>query len=143
MRGLFDVIRPQAVGRGVVLRTDVSADLPPVMVDRSRFKQILYNLLSNAVKYTPDHGQIRLDVRREGDRILITVKDTGCGIPSEDVPKLFQEFYRSSDPINQEVKGTGLGLALVKRIVEAHQGRIWVESEQHKGSTFHVSLPSA
>ena len=100
------------------------------------------DLLSNAVKYTPEGGAIRVRLAREGSAILATVSDTGCGMSPEDLPKLFQEFYRSTDPVNQQIRGTGLGLALVKRIVEAHQGRISVTSAQGKGSTFTVSLPA-
>ena len=111
--------------------------------DPQHLQRVLLNLLSNAIKYTPEGGSIRVGLSREGEATLISVSDTGCGISPEDLTKLFQEFYRANDPINQQVRGTGLGLALVKRIVEAHQGRIWVDSEKGKGSTFFVSLPGA
>jgi two-component system sensor histidine kinase BaeS len=82
-------------------------------------------------------------LRRDGQTILATVTDTGYGIAPEDMAKLFQEFYRANDPINQQIRGTGLGLALVKRIVEAHQGTIEVTSTKGQGSTFTVRLPVA
>ena len=137
-----DLVRPQLEQKHIRYVTELDG-IKELAGDASHLQRVFINLLSNAIKYTPKEGEIRLGLRREKDTILASVKDTGCGIPAEDVPKLFQEFYRSSDPINQEVKGTGLGLALVKRIVEAHHGRIWVESEQHKGSTFYVTLPAA
>lgn len=80
-------------------------------------------------------------MEQERGAVVSSVADTGCGIPSEELPKLFQEFYRANDPVNQQIRGTGLGLALVKRIVEAHHGRIWAESVKGKGSTFFVELP--
>jgi signal transduction histidine kinase len=84
-----------------------------------------------------------MQLRQDGAFVLATVSDTGCGIAAEHLPKLFQEFFRVSGATNQQVQGTGLGLALVKRIVEAHQGKITVTSEPGKGSTFSVRLPAA
>jgi len=109
--------------------------------DPQHLQRVFVNLLSNAVKYTPEGGAIRVGLKRDGGSILAEVSDTGCGISAEDLPKLFQEFYRSNAPINQQIRGTGLGLALAKRIVEAHRGHISVMSDQGKGSTFTVSLP--
>ena len=111
--------------------------------DPQHLQRVFVNLLSNAMKYTPEGGAIRIGLRRQADTVIATVSDTGSGIPPEDLPKLFQEFYRANDPMNQEIRGTGLGLALVKRIVEAHHGQISVESERGKGSTFTISLPAA
>ncbi len=137
-----DLVRPQIEQKHIRYVTEFDG-VKELVGDASHLQRVFINLLSNAIKYTPEQGQIRLGLRREEGAILASVEDTGCGIPAEDVPKLFQEFYRSSDPINLNVKGTGLGLALVKRIVEAHHGRIWVESERNKGSTFYVKLPVA
>ncbi len=137
-----DLVHPQIEQKHIHYVTELDA-VKELAGDASHLQRVFINLLSNAIKYTPEKGEIRLGLRREHDTILASVKDTGCGIPAEDVPKLFQEFYRSADPINLDVKGTGLGLVLVKRIVEAHHGRIWVESEKNKGSTFYVSLPAA
>ena len=101
------------------------------------------NLLSNAIKYTPEQGSIRLAFQREGGTVLASVTDSGYGIGPDDLPRLFQEFYRAQDAQNQQIRGTVLGLALARRIVEAHQGKIWVTSEKGKGSTFFVSLPAS
>ena len=138
---IHDVVAPQIDAKRI--RYAVDADgVTELVGDASHLQRVFINLLSNAIKYTPEGGAVTVGLKRDGASILATVNDTGCGIGSEDVQKLFQEFYRANDPINQQVRGTGLGLALVKRIVEAHHGRIWVTSERGKGSTFSVSLPA-
>lgn len=110
--------------------------------DPQHLQRVFINLLSNAVKYTPEGGTIRIGLRKADNIIHATISDTGSGIPKDDLPKLFQEFYRANDPVNQQVRGTGLGLALVKRIVLAHQGNIAVASEKGKGTTFTIQLPA-
>jgi signal transduction histidine kinase len=137
-----DVIHPQLEAKHIHYTVDCHG-INELVGDSQHLQRVFVNLLSNAIKYTPDGGTIQVGLKRDGTSILATVTDTGCGISLEDQQKLFQEFYRANDPINQQVRGTGLGLALVKRIVEAHQGQIWVTSEKGKGSTFSVSLPEA
>jgi signal transduction histidine kinase len=151
---------------------DAADDLPPLVADPVRFKQMLFNLLSNSVKFTPDHGTITVRVRAvrahagelavgqtgsdSSRRIVrlpsgppaawleLAVSDTGVGIRSEDLPKLFREFTQLETTQEQRHEGTGLGLALTKRLVELHGGRIWAESDgEGKGSTFTVRLPVA
>lgn len=135
-----ELVHPQLQAKH--LHYDVDLDgVKTLQGDAQHLQRVFINLLSNAVKYTPEGGTIRLGLKRENGSLVATVSDTGCGIPSEDLPKLFQEFYRANDPVNQQVRGTGLGLALVKRIVEAHHGQIAVRSEKGKGSTFVVTLP--
>ena len=140
LTGVQDVVLPQIEAKKIRFSLDCNG-VTALLGDSSHLHRVFVNLLSNAVKYTPPGGTIRVGLKRDGQTVLATVADTGCGIGPEDQAKLFQEFYRANDPINQQVRGTGLGLALVKRIVEAHHGRIWVESEKGKGSTFSVSLP--
>jgi signal transduction histidine kinase len=135
-----DVVSPQMETKRIRFSVDRDG-VTQLVGDTAHLQRVFVNLLSNAIKYTPEGGAIRVGLAREGSSVLATVSDTGCGIAAEDQAKLFQEFHRANDPVNQQVRGTGLGLALVKRIVEAHQGRIWVESEKGKGSTFSVSLP--
>jgi signal transduction histidine kinase len=136
-----DLVQPQLQAKH--LRYAVDRDgVTQLLGDPQHLRRVFMNLLSNAIKYTPEGGSIRLGFQHEGPMIQATVSDTGCGIAPEDLPKLFQEFYRANDPINQQVRGTGLGLALVKRIVEAHRGQISVTSEKGKGSVFTVSLPA-
>ncbi len=135
-----DMVHPQLEAKGIRYTVDRDG-VTELQGDAQHLPRVFVNLLSNAVKYTPEGGSIRLTLQREGRRVIAAVEDTGCGIAPEDLPKLFQEFYRTSDPVNQSVPGTGLGLALAKRIVEAHGGQTRVRSEKGKGSTFIVSLP--
>jgi signal transduction histidine kinase len=138
---IHDVVFPQMEAKRIRYTLDQDG-IKELVGDSPHLQRVFVNLLSNAIKYTPEGGDIRVRLAREGDQVLATVTDTGCGIGADDLKNLFQEFYRAHDPINQQVRGTGLGLVLVKRIVEAHQGKIWVTSEKGKGSTFSVSLPS-
>ena len=117
--------------------------LPPARADADRISQVLSNLLSNAVKFSPGGGEVTVGARQEGAEVVVWVADQGVGIPPEAVPKLFNKFYRVDSVATRTIKGTGLGLALVKEIVEAHQGRVWVESSLGKGSTFFFTLPAS
>ncbi|MBN1564036.1 MAG: CHASE2 domain-containing protein [Anaerolineae bacterium] len=122
-----------------------TADLPdefPIMVgDQVQIREGVGNLLSNAIKYTPDGGAIALRLRHEDAVARIEVQDTGLGIPQAAQDRLFQEFYRVRTAETADIEGTGLGLSLVKAVVEAHGGRVWVESAEGQGSTFFVELP--
>ncbi|MBI4003687.1 MAG: GHKL domain-containing protein [Candidatus Omnitrophica bacterium] len=137
-----DLVRPQLEAKRLRYTPDLDG-VTTLTGDPQHLQRVFLNLLSNAIKYTPKDGEIRVQLRKDGACVLATVSDTGCGIAAEHVPKLFQEFFRVSDPANQQVQGTGLGLALVKRIVEAHHGQIAVTSEPGNGSTFSVRLPLA
>ncbi|MBR2658684.1 PAS domain-containing sensor histidine kinase [Candidatus Saccharibacteria bacterium] len=110
-------------------------------VDIDFLREIIDNLIDNAIKYTPAGGSIYVNVRGDGDRVLINVTDTGIGISSEDIGHIFQKFYRADNSDTREIGGTGLGLYLVKQRVEAMGGRVWAESGFGEGSTFFVSLP--
>jgi len=136
-----ETVRQLADEKGVRVVAELSDLYLAVHVDRDLLNQAVVNLLSNAVKYTPPGGEIRLRSRLDGDRAVIEVKDTGMGIPSESLPRLFERFYRVPRN-NSAAPGTGLGLALVKYIAaDLHNGSIAVQSEVDKGSTFSVSLP--
>lgn len=111
-----------------------------VNLDNDHIREVLNNLVENAIKYTPA-GEVRVDISGTEDTVQISIKDSGLGIPAEDIPHLFQKFYRVNNMDRQSIGGTGLGLYLCRRLVEAMQGRIWVESEFEKGSTFYVELP--
>ena len=113
--------------------------IPQVELDPKRFRQVLANLIGNAVRHTPSDGEINVDIRRVGDEVEICVSDTGPGILEEDLPHLFERFYRG-DPARNRVGGTGLGLAIVKQWVEAHGGRIWAENRVAGGARFTVRL---
>lgn len=137
-----EMVKPQLDAKRIHLKTRTDG-VTELVGDPTHLPRVFMNLLSNAIKYTPEGGAITVSLQRDGSQILAKIQDTGCGIAPQELPKLFQEFYRASTPVNEQVRGTGLGLALVKRIVEAHHGRIWVESEPGKGSTFSFSLPGA
>jgi PAS domain S-box-containing protein len=139
--GVRGVVQPLADKAGVALELSVAVALPELFVDPVRVKQILYNLLSNAVKFTPRGGSVRLVGARNGGRVVFSVQDTGVGIRAEDMPRLFREFEQISQTPGDKAEGTGLGLALTKRLVELHGGTIEARSEPGKGSTFSVSLP--
>jgi PAS domain S-box-containing protein len=108
--------------------------------DNDHIREIINNLVENAIKYTPQ-GEVVVDVDGSDDRVIVSVKDSGLGIPAEDVPHLFQKFYRVDNADRQAIGGTGLGLYLSRRLAEAMQGRIWVESTHGQGSTFYLELP--
>jgi signal transduction histidine kinase len=120
---------------------DFSADVPPVDADPLRVRRILYNLVQNAVKYSPNGGKIKIFASHEPDRLVIGVSDEGSGISSENQTKIFRSFQRLGLGPTSEIKGIGLGLMVCLRLVEAHGGKIWVESMPGKGSTFYFTLP--
>ncbi len=117
--------------------------LPPVYADRDRIHQVMTNLLSNAVKFTEQGKGIAIGARQQGSSVVVWVKDEGPGIPKYDQANLFDKFYRATVSDQHKLQGSGLGLSIVKEIVNAHEGRVWLESESGKGSTFSFSLPTA
>jgi two-component system phosphate regulon sensor histidine kinase PhoR len=121
---------------------DVPPDLSWIRVDRTRLQEALYNLLDNAVKYSREHGEIRLSARQRDGEIELSVSDEGIGIAKEDLPRIFERFYRADKARSPDkVRGTGLGLAIVKHIAQLHGGRVEAESEPEKGTTIRVVLP--
>ncbi|MGQ9675715.1 MAG: ATP-binding protein [Chloroflexota bacterium] len=135
-------VQTSAKEKNIKLRVSVPPTLPPVFVAPGRMRQVFTNLLANAVKYTPDGGSVTLKVERTNQHIQLEVIDSGVGIPANELPRVFEEFYRGS---NVDDKGAGLGLAVARKIVEAHGGQIWAESPyppaRGKGSRFCVRLP--
>ncbi len=136
-----DLLMPQMKEKKLNFVVEINPNVPSLLVDKNQFERIFINLISNAIKFTPEGGQISIKASQENGQVLFEVSDTGIGIPEEDIPKLFNEFYRVDNDINLNVKGTGLGLALVKNIVEAHKGKIWVTSKVNGGTTFHFTIP--
>src|SRR5438552_7866599 len=121
---------------------DVPTELSPICADRTRLQEALYNLLDNAVKYSREHGEIRLSARQRDGEIELAVSDDGIGIAKEDLPRIFERFYRADKARSPDkVRGTGLGLAIVKHIAQLHGGRVEAESELGKGTTIRVLLP--
>jgi signal transduction histidine kinase len=137
------VLGPQFVQKGVELDVAVAAGLPPVAGDADRLGQVLTNLLANALRFTSAGGRVTVDVRGERDAVCLAVTDTGGGIAPEDLPHIFERFYRADHSRAQATGGSGIGLAIVKHIVEAHGGTVGVESRPGQGSRFEVRLPVA
>jgi PAS domain S-box-containing protein len=133
---------PSAKDKDIDILLELDGNLPKVTFDSNKIIQVLTNLLSNAIKFTPEQGQVSLSAQQQDEEVVIRVKDTGMGIPKEDLPKIFERFYRVHRP-GKEIKGTGLGLAIVNQIVMKHNGRIEVESEVDKGTIFTIFLPLA
>jgi signal transduction histidine kinase len=148
LRGLVEFIlssfKPQAEGKSIHLDMEVVEGFSPVYGDRENIEQILTNLLGNAIKFTPEGGKVSVLVnpfREEGGMVAISVRDSGIGIPEDQLEKVFKKFYQVEGSLHRSVSGTGLGLAITKGLVEAGDGTIWVESEIGKGSTFTFTLP--
>jgi len=138
-----DLLAPQIKEKQIKLDIELPNELPNVLIDHSQIERVFINLISNAIKFTPEHGSITVSAKDVDSQIQIDIADTGAGISKADQEKIFDEFYRVENPINASLKGSGLGLTLVKYIVEAHKGKIWVESQLKKGSTFSFTLPKA
>jgi GAF domain-containing protein len=134
-------VRERAAKHGIGLDVTVDERLGDFVGDERKIKQVLLNLLSNAVKFTPEGGRIGIKARQADGSVEISVSDTGIGIAPEDQPKIFEEFRQVGSDYAHKVEGTGLGLTLAKKFVELHGGKIWVESEVGKGSTFSFTLP--
>lgn len=131
------------LGKEQKLDIKTDRDLPRVSADPQMLRQVVLNLVSNAAKYTPQRGEIKIRIHVENDRLRWEIKDTGIGIPRRDIGKLFEKFYRAGNASAVETEGTGLGLYLVRLIVERFGGNVWCESEEGIGSTFLFSLPLA
>ncbi len=142
LKSLLEKFADQLLEEGPVLRLDCPIDLPPILADLDRTEQILVNLLGNALRYT-EKGSIVLRAWRDKDWVWIAVTDTGIGIAPEDLPHIFERFWRADKSRASYSGGTGIGLAIARRLVELQGGKIEVESEFGKGSTFRFSLPIA
>lgn len=138
----MDLLGVQSKEKQIQLINKISDDTIMVLADRNQLQRVFINIINNAIKFTPQQGSITVACSKiEDNYIQIDITDTGTGIPVEAQKAIFEEFYRVDNLINQQVKGTGLGLALVKHIIEAHKGRIWVNSKLGEGSTFSFTLP--
>ena len=138
-----DTAQRKAESRNLALEVQLPAGLPDVRGDFARLREVLQNLLDNATQYTPPGGRIEVSSLRAGQQVVTTVTDTGIGIPQAEQGRIFERFYRVDAARSREAGGTGLGLSIARHIVEAHGGRIWVDSTVGEGSRFHFSLPIA
>ena len=133
-------MRAQTERAGLALRVEAPDNLPEVRADTARLEQVLVNLIHNAVKFTRPGGEVLLSADVEGEFVRFSVCDTGVGIPEEDLPRIFERFYKADRA--RSGGGTGLGLSISRHLVEAHGGRIWAESTEGRGSTFYFTIPT-
>ncbi len=142
-------LRPQADRDDITLNVDIEENIPSVLADVERMQQVMTNLLHNAIKFTAPGGKVTIYARQSSTNsrplpeVIISIKDNGTGINTEDLPRIFERFYKSDRARTRGQSGTGLGLAIARHLVEAHGGRIWVKSKAGKGSTFFFSLPTS
>ncbi len=120
-----------------------SDGVPKFKFDPMRIRLAFQNLIENAIRYNVENGEIVITLVKKEPFLEISVRDTGIGIPKEELPKLFSKFFRAANVLKYETEGTGLGLYIVKNIVEAHGGKVWVESIENRGTTFFFTLPMA
>jgi signal transduction histidine kinase len=136
----IDRLRALAEAKGQTLEVDLPSSLPEVVIDAHRIAQVVSNLVGNAIKFTPQEGAIQVSARQQDHQIVVSVTDTGPGIPQEHLQKIFDRFWQAP---GTKYKGSGLGLSIAKGIVQAHGGSIWAESQLGKGSSFFFTLPLA
>jgi signal transduction histidine kinase len=137
---VLDMLREACEKRQITTEVILPDDLF-IVADASRLWQVVENLVSNAIKYNRDQGKITVRIKQEDASIHVSVEDTGIGISANDLPYVFDRFFRAPDGVRRKIEGTGLGLAITRGIIERHGGRIWVESHPGKGSIFQFSLP--
>jgi len=142
-RRALDRTQEKAAKAGVILEMDLPSDLPPVEADPERMVWVLYQLLDNGIKFTPSGGRVRVRGWRSDDRVTLAVQDTGIGIPGSRLEEIFEPFHQLDGSTTRRYGGTGLGLALVKLILDAHGVSVEVESEEGAGTTVRFSLPLA
>jgi signal transduction histidine kinase len=136
---IYDILQ-QANKKNIQIEYADRKDLPKVLVDPDKIRAVVQNLLENAIKYTPANGKIRIHTKLDGTFVQIGIEDTGIGIPEEQQKNIFSRFFRASNAIKVETDGSGLGLFIVKGIIERHGGNIWFESNEGKGTTFYFTL---
>ncbi|HEX9923424.1 MAG TPA: ATP-binding protein [Anaerolineae bacterium] len=140
---VLETMQAQAGAKGVTLKGIFSQDLPLIRAEFTKIQRVLFNLVQNAIRHTPANGSIALATRKVPEGIQIDVSDTGEGILPEDLPHVFDQFFRGEKSRSRETGGSGLGLTIARGIVEAHQGRIWVESQLDRGTCFSFILPAS
>lgn len=143
LNDILATLKPLASKKNLKTSISVDAALKTISADEAKFKQIMFNLLSNAIKFTPDNGSIAISARPDNDMALISVADTGIGIDKKDYERVFGQFQQLNGSASREYEGTGLGLALTKKLIELHGGTIWLKSKINRGTTFYFKIPIA
>jgi len=133
--------KPRFRKKGIIFSAKTPSDLPEVKADKNRLVQIIVNLLNNAISYTQDGGKVEISAKPVNGYIEVEISDTGIGIPEKDIPHIFERFYRGDKSRSRETGGTGIGLAIVKELVQAHGGEISVKSDEGRGATFSFTMP--
>lgn len=140
LQHVLNKVGPRVTEKGLILEQDIIKEIPYVLADGNRMEQIFFNLLDNAIRYTIK-GFIRVNIYKDSSHVIIKIADTGLGIPKEELPYVFERFYRVEKSRSREFGGTGLGLAIVKKLVELQDGHIEIESKVNRGTTFIVKFP--
>ena len=143
IRRCLNILEKTVQDKKLSVSMDLPANLPKVLADEARFSQVVLNILDNAVKYTPEGGSISIKGLVHDKMVQFDVTDTGIGIPEQDLPRIFERFYRVDKARSRDLGGTGLGLSIVKHIVLAHGGEVWASSQLGRGTTFSFTLPQA
>ena len=143
LRRTVELMRLSAEEKGITMTCEIAEELPSFSGDRGGMEAIFVNLISNAIKYTPKGGNVNVTLNKTGIDIRLRVADNGIGIPPTDIDRIFEKFYRIKTEETRSISGSGLGLSIVKVIVDAHRGSVRAESEVGKGTTFLVRLPLA
>ncbi|MFC1677523.1 sensor histidine kinase [Planctomycetota bacterium] len=139
----LNAVEAKAQDKTIALNSNIDLTEDNIFGDQLSIEEVITNLLFNAIKYTPQNGKVEINAKNEKGDVLVQIIDTGIGIPTDELPRVFDEFYRASNARKIEKDGTGLGLSIVKQIVESHNGKIWIESQESVGSTFSFTLPKA
>lgn len=133
--------RVYAAASNVEVKTDISKDIPELFADKSQITEVIENLLNNAIKYSKKKGKVKILAIKKEKKVYVEIKDSGLGIPEEDQKYIFRKFFRSGNAIKHKTQGSGLGLFIIKSIIEAHKGKVGFSSKKGKGSTFWFTLP--
>lgn len=134
-------VKPFAEASNVELKLECDKDLPMILADQDQIRQVLENLVDNAVRYIKGKGEVRIEIKKRGDKLFFEIEDNGVGIPKEDQKHIFQKFFRSENVLRYQTQGSGLGLFIAKSIIENSGGKIGFKSEEGKGTTFWFILP--
>lgn len=138
---IIDIITPQLREKNLAIKMNIKTKKDKIKADPTQLERVFLNLLSNAIKFSLEGKRIIVSMQDKDDFVEFSVEDMGIGIPKKDLQNVFEEFFRADNALDQNIKGTGLGLSLVKKIIEAHKGKIWVESEEGKGTKFSFTIP--